>query len=272
MAVTADLQDAHRRVLAAAGDRLVEPLPAFGRTEASGGWTALLSDEAEAAPVVLPGRGDGNVAFAGYGSRAAKMRIRCSGSRNVVFVGAHARVGGDFTIRGDDTLVYIGAFTTVSNITVSQRGGGMFFIGDHGMLSARIFAGNSDEHSIYDLATGERINPDRDTFIDDHVWIARDVRVAKGARIGRDTLVGQGSFVSGRLDSNCVYAGVPARKLREGTTWSRTDERSLAEMETSARRKAFLAQLQELRARIASFAAPAAAPPASRLAAEEAAV
>lgn len=271
MAVTADLREAHRRALAAAGHRLIEPLSAFGEAEASGGWAMLLSEKAEAAPVILPGAGGGNVAFAGYGSRAGKMRIRCSGSRNVVFVGAHARVGGDFTIRGDDTLIYIGAFTTVSSITVSQRGGGVFFIGDHGMLSARIFAGNSDEHSIYDLATGERINPDCDTRIDDHVWIARDVRIAKGARIGRDTLVGQGSFVSGALDSNSVYAGVPARKLRGGTTWSRTDERSLAEMEASARHRAFLVQLEELRARIASFTALEAAPAVPRPV-EEAAV
>lgn len=273
MAAAAEVLAAHCRASAAAGHRLAEPLAAFGRSEVLERWKLLLSGKAELPPAAGLHRGDNNVFFGGFNSQAGKMRINCYGSNNVVFVGAHARVGGNFGIRGDNNLIYIGAFTQVSGLTVSQRGdGGTFMVGDHGLFSARIFAGNSDDHSIFDLATGKRINLDRDTFIDDRVWVARDVHIAKGTRIGSDTVVGQGSFVSGKLDSNCVYAGVPARKLRQDVCWSRTDHASIAETEASPRHKAFLAQMQDLRARIASFAAPATAPPAPRLAAEEAAV
>lgn len=262
MHAAVETQDAHHRVSAAAGPRLVEPLPAFERTEDLERWRLLLSGKAELPPAAGLHRGNNNIFFGGFNSQAGKMRINCYGSNNVVFVGPHARVGGNFGIRGDNNLIYIGAFTQISGLTVSQRGnGGIFMVGDHGLFSARIFAGNSDDHSIFDLATGKRINPDKETFIDDRVWVARDVHIAKGTRIGRDTVVGQGSFVSGRLDSNCVYAGVPARKLRQGVCWSRTDYDSIAETEESARHKALVEQERALRARIASFAVPEALSP-----------
>ncbi len=47
----------------------------------------------------------------------------------------------------------------------------------------------------------------------------------KGAVIGDDSIVGEGSIVNGVLDEqHAVYVGYPAKKVKSGTTWSRALE------------------------------------------------
>jgi len=119
---------------------------------------------------------------------------------------------------GDNNSVHIG------------EGGHMFncFLGAHGGRSIRIGTGcmfanptdirTTDHHPILD-ATGARLNPDRDVVIGDRVWLARDVTLLKGSKIGSDVVIGVGSIVTGEIPSNCVAAGIPARVVREGITW-----------------------------------------------------
>jgi len=129
--------------------------------------------------------------------------------------------------------------------------GGRIFIGEHCMLSTRIIIDRSDHHTIYDRATGMRINDDRDVTIDDHVWISREVRIGKGVTIGRDAVVGQGAIVVGNLDAATLNVGVPARTVRQGVTWSRMKAASLPEMEVSQRHREYLRKSEDLRYRIA---------------------
>lgn len=37
--------------------------------------------------------------------------------------------------------------------------------------------------------------------------------------ISPDSVIGRGAIVTKDVDSNCVYAGVPARKVKSGITW-----------------------------------------------------
>ena len=49
--------------------------------------------------------------------------------------------------------------------------------------------------------------------------------------IGEGTVVGTGSIVTANLPALCIAAGVPARVVKEGVTWSRdTDELTDEEM------------------------------------------
>lgn len=48
-----------------------------------------------------------------------------------------------------------------------------------------------------------------------NVWIARGARILPGVRIGNGAVVGGGSFVKRPCDAFGVYAGVPAKKLRD---------------------------------------------------------
>lgn len=52
------------------------------------------------------------------------------------------------------------------------------------------------------------------TIIGNNVFIGHRVIILPGAKIGNDTIIGAGSVVSGNIDSNSVYAGNPAKKIR----------------------------------------------------------
>lgn len=46
-------------------------------------------------------------------------------------------------------------------------------------------------------------------------WIAANVTVIAGAIIGSGVVVAANSSVRGHLDDNCLYAGVPVKKIKE---------------------------------------------------------
>ncbi|WP_156429130.1 acyltransferase [Paracoccus aminovorans] len=242
----------HERLSEPGKGRLIEPLSLFAAVQESPCLTMQSGSEG-APPAVVSNRGSGNVVFSGFSASADRLRLRIHGSDNVVFVGAHFRGGGDIAINGSNNMIYIGAFTTIGSITLNQSGdGGSFIVGDHCMISNRIQVGNTDGHAIFDKTTGERINPDRDVYIGDRVWIARDASIGKGARINDGAVVGQKSHVIGTLDAECVYAGIPARKLREGIVWSRSAENSVEEWHEGVHYQRILEKKAALIERISS--------------------
>jgi acetyltransferase-like isoleucine patch superfamily enzyme len=62
--------------------------------------------------------------------------------------------------------------------------------------------------------TDERITAD--VVIGDNVFIGANSCVLPGSVVGSNVVVAAGSVVKGTLESNCIYGGVPCRKLREG--------------------------------------------------------
>jgi acetyltransferase-like isoleucine patch superfamily enzyme len=57
--------------------------------------------------------------------------------------------------------------------------------------------------------------------IGDHVWIGARSLILKGSHIEAGAVVGAGSVVSGRVASEAVVAGNPARTIREGVRWTK---------------------------------------------------
>ena len=96
-------------------------------------------------------------------------------------------------------------------------------IGSNVLFSHGITIRTTDMHSIFDKATGERINPPASVRIEDHVWIGQDVIVGKGASIGADSVVAARSFVSKAFPPESLIGGSPAKVLRDGVTWSHED-------------------------------------------------
>jgi acetyltransferase-like isoleucine patch superfamily enzyme len=92
-------------------------------------------------------------------------------------------------------------------------------IGSDCLIASDVLISASDMHSIFDVKTGERINNAESIVIGNHVWLAANVSIMKGAVVGSDSVVGAGSIVTGQIPSNCVVAGVPARVIRTGTNW-----------------------------------------------------
>lgn len=56
---------------------------------------------------------------------------------------------------------------------------------------------------------------DRDIIIGENVWIGMNSIILKGVIIGDNSVIGAGSVVTKNVDGNCIYAGNPAKKIRE---------------------------------------------------------
>lgn len=90
------------------------------------------------------------------------------------------------------------------------------------MLSSGIFIRTSDEHPIYDIQSGLRINDAKDVTIGNKVWISEGVTINKGSIVPDGSIIGSRSVVIGKLRRpNSIYAGVPVKLIREGVRWDR---------------------------------------------------
>ena len=94
-------------------------------------------------------------------------------------------------------------------------------IGQDCMIAADVQFMTSDNHTIYDTESQARINPANNIDIGDHVWIGLQCFVMKGARVGRNSIIGLRSVVTREIPENCLAVGAPARVIRENTSWDR---------------------------------------------------
>ncbi|WP_260981257.1 acyltransferase [Curtobacterium pusillum] len=174
------------------------------------------------------------------------VRITFRGSNNVVRVDERARLGRlvlnldcdnglfeigpnagapsfDANIRiGQDSAVVVGANTsTTANCVISATEGTTVKIGDDVMIASHVQIRADDAHPIFDVRTGKRVNVSRSIDIGHHVWLALGVTVLGGARIGRGSVIGTGSILTGTVPNNCIAVGTPARVVRRDIAWER---------------------------------------------------
>ena len=55
----------------------------------------------------------------------------------------------------------------------------------------------------------------KEVVIEDNVWIGEKSIILKGTKIGKNSIIGAGSVVSGEIPENVVYAGNPAREVKK---------------------------------------------------------
>lgn len=159
----------------------------------------------------------------GAGTSFQGSGIQINGRCSAVIIGAGCRIRGlKIVVRRENSLVVIGAGTTWESGAIISESGDIVAVGNDGMMSNAVVVRTSDGHTIFDAATKSEINASESVFIGHHVWLGNDSRVNKGTVIGSGAVLGQRSIASRSLDANCIYAGIPARKVREGIVWSRT--------------------------------------------------
>ena len=75
------------------------------------------------------------------------------------------------------------------------------------------------EHSWWWGSTSTRLSDqnasEKETIIEDDVWIASNVVVRQGLRIGRGAVIGAGSVVLKDVAPYAIIAGVPAKEIRK---------------------------------------------------------
>lgn len=86
-------------------------------------------------------------------------------------------------------------------------------IGDSCMLASHAYITDSDWHGIYDRSLTP--TETHSVVLEENVWVGDSAIVCKGVRIGRNSIVGAGSVVTGDIPPNVIAAGNPARILRQ---------------------------------------------------------
>lgn len=93
-------------------------------------------------------------------------------------------------------------------------------VGEDCMFSNTIIVCTSDSHPIYN-EEGVRINNPKDVVIGDHVWIAPNSVIMKGAVIESGCIVGSHSMINKNIPANSCVVGMPGKVVKEGVTWTR---------------------------------------------------
>jgi len=124
-------------------------------------------------------------------------------------------------IEDDFGSISIGGYSNSYGAHISATEGESIKIGEDCMFSHGIDIRNGDSHPIFDNNTGKRINLAAPIKIGNHVWLGADVKVLKGITIDDNSIIGTGSIVTSNVDSNSIYVGVPAKKVKDSISWKR---------------------------------------------------
>lgn len=104
------------------------------------------------------------------------------------------------------------------NSYLSAKEGKSIIIGDNCALSRNVKVMTSDGHPIYDQED-QRINHAKNIILDEQVWIADNVTILKGVKIGSNSMIGINSTVTKSIPNNCLAVGIPATIKKENIYW-----------------------------------------------------
>jgi acetyltransferase-like isoleucine patch superfamily enzyme len=152
------------------------------------------------------------------GCRIRNASFVLKGTNNRVLIEEDVFFSGKIELIGDGNELIIGNNTRINGAELIVHNGTKIEIGPGCLFSTNIDVRTTDSHSIFNF-DGERINPDKNIHIGEHVWIGRMVSILKGAKIGNGSVIGSMSLVSGIIPNEVIAAGVPARPIREKIIW-----------------------------------------------------
>lgn len=126
-----------------------------------------------------------------------------------------AKIGKNVFVRSSAFVSYPWNVTIGDNCWIGEHnyiyGSGKISIGNHVALGpfVKICSGQHDIHRLsFDTIAKEIV-------IEDEVWLAADVFVASGVRIGRGCVVGARSSVFKSLEAGKICMGTPAKVIKD---------------------------------------------------------
>jgi acetyltransferase-like isoleucine patch superfamily enzyme len=90
-------------------------------------------------------------------------------------------------------------------------------------MFANVFIHAGDNHAVFDLASGERLNVRRASVrFEPHVWAASRAAILGDAVIGAGSVIAADATVKGDVPRCVLVAGNPARPIKRGISWTRS--------------------------------------------------
>lgn len=143
---------------------------------------------------------------------------------------------GYLSIRNNAKICFIGKASLSKGISIRNSGivcfGNNFYcncnlsivcshcitFGDDCILGWNIHIRDCDGHSLYQ--NRERINPNKEVQIGNHVWIGQDVKILKGSVIPENSVIAMNSCVTKSFtELNTIIGGYPAKVLKHKVDW-----------------------------------------------------
>lgn len=167
-------------------------------------------------------QGRNNKIIFGRGVRIKNTVINVYGDDNTLILEDYARVhNSTFVLHQNNCKIQIGKFSSAERaLFAAVEHESKISIGEDCMISTDVEIRTSDSHKIYSLE-GVRINPKKDVFIGNHVWIGAHANVLKGVTIQDGSIVGFGSILTKNVPARCVVAGDPAVVVKKDVIWER---------------------------------------------------
>lgn len=166
--------------------------------------------------------GKNNVIHIAPENRIFHCNFFINGSNCSIKIDKHCILSNlELWIEDNNGKIQIGYRTTIEGGHIAATEGHEILIGQDCMFSHDVVIRNGDSHSIFDADTLQRINSAKNVIIDDHVWLGEGVKVLKGSHISTGAIIATGAIVSGFIENNSIFAGIPAKKINEKIFWKR---------------------------------------------------
>lgn len=128
-------------------------------------------------------------------------------------------------IRGNQCHIIIKEYTCFGNgcWLVCMGYDNNITINEDCMIADNVNIWATDSHPIYDKSNLiTPINRSIPIKLNKHVWIGKNSTILKGVEIGNDSIIGMNSTVTHNIPSNSIFAGNPAKLVKNNITWNRT--------------------------------------------------
>lgn len=110
---------------------------------------------------------------------------------------------------GENCIIY-----DPQSVRIDSQNPWMLTIGNHVRITGGVQILTHDySMSVLSSVNGNIVGSVQEVVIGNNVFIGRNAIILKGVHIGDNVIVGAGSMVSKDCESNCVYAGIPAKKI-----------------------------------------------------------
>lgn len=167
-------------------------------------------------------KGDNNIFICKSKLTLENCSVRFTGSNSLIYIDENFSPMSLNMRVGNDSVIYIGKRAYVnrtSHLYATERKN--IIIGDELLLSFGVYFRTADPHIICDTESKERINFSKSILVGDRVWFGQDSLVLKGNTIGSGSIIGGHSVLSNKnVKSNTLYAGNPAKKIRENVFYT----------------------------------------------------
>lgn len=122
---------------------------------------------------------------------------------------------------GENSLLEFGEmFKITAKSSIISTGGKKIVFGTGCLLSWDVLIMNTDFHPIYTSSDNARINYPADIIIGDNVWFGCRSTVLKNTTIASNSIIAANANVNkSLLLENCIYAGTPAKCVKDGVNW-----------------------------------------------------